>query len=225
MMPQRPEQLENRSAETSPAGGTGPDPRKQHREAEPSESVGSIDQSGLAGSAILAPTMRDELSLDEIAMLASASESPIKDRLIAATRGRPDHVRVLRPFAASAAIDTYRVHLKLWQDDQLPPITGLPEFVAALERAGQSEVVMSVYEQPERRFVCLLSADLRSLLAAVEIAAPANSPPDFWLSPWIEPRRQPRTAAHRRGEVARARDCRARDSLHSVRRATTDEAE
>lgn len=127
--------------------------------------------------------MRDELSLDEIAMLASASKSPIKDRLIAATRGRSDHLRVLRPFAASAAIDIYRVRLKLWQDDLLPPITGFPEFLSALESAGQAEVVMSVYEQPERRFVCLLSADLSSLLAAVEIAAPTNSPRDFWLPP------------------------------------------
>lgn len=127
--------------------------------------------------------MPDELALDEIAMLAAASESPIKDRLIAATRGRSNHLRVLRPFAASAAIDTYRIRLQLWQDDLLPPITGFPEFVAALESAGQSEVVMSVYEQPERRFVCLLSADLSSLLAAVEIAAPAKSPPDFWLAP------------------------------------------
>jgi len=70
--------------------------------------------------------MRDEVSLDEITMLASASKSPIKDRLIAASRGRSDRLRVLRTFAASAAIDTYRVRLKLWQDDVLTPITGLP---------------------------------------------------------------------------------------------------
>jgi hypothetical protein len=112
----------------------------------------------------------DPLTRDTIAVLAANSDVPMRDRLAAANRGRSDAVGVAARFVASSAVEAYRVRLGLWRDDVLPTMTGFQEFVGALSAAGDEPVAMATIEDPHRRFVLLLSADLGALLGAVEIA-------------------------------------------------------
>jgi hypothetical protein len=108
--------------------------------------------------------------LGAIAKLAEMTELEIRDRLIAATRDRTQDLDLGRAFPASQALPTYMVRLQSWRDGLLPTICGLPAFVAALEAAGDELVIIPVHQEPEHRFVLLLSADAGRLLGAAEIA-------------------------------------------------------
>jgi hypothetical protein len=51
----------------------------------------------------------DPLTRDTVAVLAAKSDVPMRDRLVAANRGRVDVVEVKARFVASSAVDAYRV--------------------------------------------------------------------------------------------------------------------
>lgn len=112
---------------------------------------------------------RRRLTLDGVAQLAAATELEIRNRLIAATAGRSEELDLACAYPAAQAVPTYRVRLQSWNNGLLPTMCGFPAFVAALEAAGDESVLMAVHQEPELRFVLLLSADAATLLAIVEI--------------------------------------------------------
>ena len=114
----------------------------------------------------------ENLPLDRVSALVAASEVPLRDRLIGAMSGRTASLEVHGPFPADKAIGTYRVRLKLWQEDLLPTMGGFAEFVAAIEAASGTDIAMAVYEDHDRRrrFILLFDSELSSLLGAVELA-------------------------------------------------------
>src|ERR1700731_4249183 len=108
--------------------------------------------------------MRAALSLTHVSSMAAASQVPLRQRLIAATKGQKAQIDVTGPVPASQIIGTYRVRLQLWERDVLPTMAGLREFVEAIDAAGDQPVSMAVYQEPNRRFVLLMSEDTASLL-------------------------------------------------------------
>jgi hypothetical protein len=125
---------------------------------------------------------RQTVTLDGVAKLAAATELEVRQRLIAATRGASEELDLGRAFPAAQALPTYRVRLQSWNNGLLPTMCGFPAFVAALEAAGDQSVLMAVYQEPERRFVLLLSADAATLLAIVEIGRGPEPGPEWWMS-------------------------------------------
>ncbi len=114
----------------------------------------------------------EQMSLSAVATLAAASAVPVRARLVAAMSGQPEALEIGEPFPADKAIHSYRVRLKLWQHDLLPTMAGFPEFVAAVDAAGDAQIAMAVHEDEDRhrRFILLFNADLTRLLGAAELA-------------------------------------------------------
>lgn len=114
----------------------------------------------------------EKLTLDAVATLAARSQVPVPERLISVMNGRDEALEIHGPLPASSAIRTYQVRLQLWRDDVLPTMAGFPEFVEALDRAGNAAISITVYDEPSRsrRFVLLLDAEHSALLGAVELA-------------------------------------------------------
>jgi hypothetical protein len=138
--------------------------------------------------ATLLAVASETLSLDHVAALAAGSEVPLRDRLIAVMSGRSETLEIHKPLRADEAVGTYRVRLKLWQEDLLPTMAGFPEFVAAIEAAGGADIAMAVHEERDRkrRFILLFDAELSSLLGAVELAVDTgrgNQPDDLSALP------------------------------------------
>jgi hypothetical protein len=61
------------------------------------------------------------------------------------------------------------VRLQLWNDGIIGPSVGLPEIVAALERAGDENVRFADYKDETQHLVLILSERLSDLLAVAEV--------------------------------------------------------
>jgi hypothetical protein len=109
------------------------------------------------------------LAPDELARLASQVDSPCRKELIAALQTAPAEVSATKTIPAADLLPTYRVRLARFQEEGMPPSEGLPEFVDALERHADREVVIASYHAPGTTFVLLSSATLDELLGCVAL--------------------------------------------------------
>lgn len=106
---------------------------------------------------------------DELIRLAKTAHSSCSDLLVAAIEARRADLEATSLVNAAELLATYRVRLARWQAEGVPAAIGLPEFVAALDRLGDSEVVVAGYDDDAQTFVVLVSAGLDTLLGCIAI--------------------------------------------------------
>lgn len=71
--------------------------------------------------------------------------------------------------AATDVVGTYRVRLARWLADGSPPGYGLPDFTAALEAFGDTQVGLVAHRRADTRFVVLLALQPLTLAGIVAI--------------------------------------------------------
>lgn len=106
---------------------------------------------------------------DELVRLSRASSSPGRELLEDAIRGSRRQLRATSRMSAPELLRTYRVRLQRWMEEGVPTSVGMPEFVEALEAAGDADVVVADYHFNERTFVVLLTGRMDEMLGCVAI--------------------------------------------------------
>jgi hypothetical protein len=106
---------------------------------------------------------------EDLRRLAGLSKGPSQEGLVAALNSLPHEIMATKTIRARELLPTYRVRLDRWQHEGVPPSIGLPEFVRVLEELGDSEVVITGYQGPDRYYVLLLSAGVDVLLGCIAI--------------------------------------------------------
>lgn len=113
--------------------------------------------------------MRKYLSQAELLDLVANSKHAASDELRGALNTLCVELLSVTVARASDLLPTYKVRLSRWLKEGVPPSTGLEEFVAAMERCGESEVALTVHKTPQVHFMVLLRADLSTVLGMVAI--------------------------------------------------------
>ena len=111
--------------------------------------------------------MSIEISSTALRDLAAASRVICRDELLAALSHSHTGVSAESEVIASELLPAYRVRLRRWQDEGVPPSDGIPEFVDAIRRSGNEAVVVAPWHEGAANFGLLLSADMTCLLAAI----------------------------------------------------------
>lgn len=118
--------------------------------------------------------MTTQLSSKELLNVVQKSKARLGEDLVAAIRKTGGGVQATKSVAATELLPVYRTRLLRFRESGLPPSDGLPEFVQAIESAGQRDVLIVGYTAIEDEFVLLLSENARELLAIVKIARKQN---------------------------------------------------